>query len=120
VRLAGPLHLESEAGLSLLAGTEADANNITYTATVILTGVSETPALDRIGTGLQAGPTIELKRRHSLATWDLSARLRAEWKGLSASAGYRFERWSQVPALAVDSDLGFDGFTFGLGWRFGL
>jgi len=98
LRLAGPLHLENEAGLSLLAatGTEVDAH-----------GYEHRPPYSSTR-----------ERRRGSATWDLSVRLRAEWKGVSVSVGYRFDRWTPVRWLG--SDLGTDGFTFGLGLRFGL
>lgn len=96
-RLMGPLRFESEGGLSLLAATQDDTFSFSSAA------------------------GDEPRRRRSLATWELSAGLRAEWRRVSIAAGYRFERWSRVPPLLLlDSELGFDGFTFGLGWRFGI
>lgn len=98
VRLFGPLRLESEAGLALLAATQRTRG-----------GFAGTTVLD------------SRDRRRSLATWDVSARLRAQWKSVSLTAGYRFERWSNMPGVVLaDSDVGFDGATFGLSWRLGL
>ena len=57
----------------------------------------------------------------SLSTWDLSVRLRAElWDRVSASIGYRFDRWESAARIFSDADLAFDGVTFGLGYRFGI
>jgi len=57
----------------------------------------------------------------ALGCWDLSVRLRAEfWDRVSASVGYRFDRWESAARIYSDADLAFDGVTFGLGYRFGI
>lgn len=116
VRLAGPLHLESEAGLALLAATQKYTGESFYSGLELSSRIFEAASRGRV----RVGPIVEARARGSLATWDLAARLRVEWKGVSAGVGYRFERWSEVPGPLLASDLGFDGLTFGLGWRFGL
>lgn len=112
VRLAGPLRLEAEGGLGLLRASDDSTTDFDFGDVLFLVPPDEGP---QFFTRVEA-----LDVRRSLATWDLSARLRADWKGLSLSAGWRFERWSQVTPLALGEEPGFDGFTFGLGWRFKL
>lgn len=116
VRLAGPLHLESEGGLALLAATQEYTGESFYSGLELSSRVFEAASRGRV----RVGPIVDARSRSSLATWDLSVRLRVEWKGVSAGVGYRFERWSEVPGPLLASELGFDGLTFGLGWRFGL
>jgi opacity protein-like surface antigen len=106
VAIGGPLHVETLAGFTLLRGSEKGRASSSFDFEPGVVFINEED-IDRDSIGLN--------------TWDLAVRLRAEfWNRLSASLGYRFDRWESISRIPTTANLSFDGVTAGLGYRFGL
>jgi hypothetical protein len=102
IRLAGALRFEAEGGLGLLRASETERRD------VLASSVPE--SLRRISLD-HDGRTI--------ASWDLAARVRVDWRRLTAAVGYRFESWGGAGRYVDSDSLGIDGPFVGLTYRFG-
>ena len=106
VAVGGPLYVETLGGFGLLRGSEKGRESSSFEFEPGLVTINEED-IDRDSIGLNS--------------WDLSVRLRAEFlHHLSASFGYRFDRWESISRLPSTANLSFDGVTAGLGYRFGM